>query len=299
MVWAVGCCGDETEEVAVLPEAVCVAVIVVVPTATAVTSPAALTVATPGEDETKVDPAVRLAVEESLYVPVTVSCCVAPGASVELAGVTAMETRVGATLPPTAKTVAVAIRPEAVCVATMVVLPAETPVTRPPTLTVATPGEDETKVDPAVRLAVEESLYSPDTVSCSVPRTATWALGGMMSMATSVGASEDTVTVTLAVRPEAAAVMVAEPSASPVTTPELLTAATAEASEEKVRPAVMRALVPSLWIAVRTSCPTPPTASRRGLGVTAIADRVALLEPPQPGRRSPGRTARATSNDCL
>src|SRR5512137_2902991 len=118
-------------------------------------------------------------------------------------------------------------------------------------------------------------------------------------MATSVGASEDTVTVTLAVRPEAAAVMVAEPSASPVTTPELLTAATAEASQEKVRPAVMGDLVPSLWTAATTSCPTPPTANRRGLGVTAIADTVALLEPPQPGRRSPGRTARATSKDCL
>jgi hypothetical protein len=147
-----------TADVAVLLDAVCVAVTVAVPTATAVTSPAALTVATPVEEETKVEPAVRLAVEESLNVPVTVNCCVAPGASVGLAGVTAMETRVGATLPPTTNTVAVAIRPEAVCVATMVVLPAETPVTSPLALTVATPGEEDTKVEPAVTLKVEKSL---------------------------------------------------------------------------------------------------------------------------------------------
>jgi hypothetical protein len=55
-----------TAEVAVLPDAVWVAVTVAVPTATAVTSPAALTVATPVAEETKVEPEVRLAVEESL-----------------------------------------------------------------------------------------------------------------------------------------------------------------------------------------------------------------------------------------
>ena len=239
---------------------------VVVPTATAVTSPAALTVATPGErrDEGRAGREVGRR-----------GVAVGPGDGQLLrrprgqrgAGRSHRDGDEGGRhAAADAKTVAVAIRPEAVCVATMVVLPAETPVTRPPALTVATPGEEETKVEPAVTLKVEKSLYSPDTVSCSVPRTATWALGGMMSMETSVGASEDTVTVTLAVRPEAAAVTVAEPSASPVTTPEVLTAATAEASEEKVRPAVTGDLVPSLLIPVTTSCPAPPTASRSGLG---------------------------------
>jgi hypothetical protein len=62
-----------TADVAVRLDAVWVAVIVAVPTATPVTSPAALTVATLGAEETKVDAEVRFAVEASLKVPVTVN----------------------------------------------------------------------------------------------------------------------------------------------------------------------------------------------------------------------------------
>ena len=51
---------------AVRLEAVWVAVMVVVPSATAVTSPPALTVAVPGAEETKVEAEVTSAVDESL-----------------------------------------------------------------------------------------------------------------------------------------------------------------------------------------------------------------------------------------
>ena len=47
-----------TAAVPVLPDAVCVAVIVAAPAATAVTTPAASTVAMAGLDETKVEPLV-------------------------------------------------------------------------------------------------------------------------------------------------------------------------------------------------------------------------------------------------
>ena len=55
-----------TADVAVLLDAVWVAVIVAVPTATAVTSPVVLTVAAPVAEETKVDAEVRSIVEASL-----------------------------------------------------------------------------------------------------------------------------------------------------------------------------------------------------------------------------------------
>ena len=69
-----------------------------------------------------------------------------------------METSVGAEPPPVTKTVAVAILPEAACVATTVVLPAATAVTRPAALIVATPGAEETKVEAAVTFTVVKSL---------------------------------------------------------------------------------------------------------------------------------------------
>jgi hypothetical protein len=57
---------------------------------------------------------------------------------------------------------------------------------------------------------------------------------------------ELTMTVTVAVRPDALAVTVADPAETAVTTPELLTSATAAALEENVRPVVIGARVPSL-----------------------------------------------------
>jgi len=66
-----------------------------------------------------------------------------------------------------------------------------------------------------------------------------------MSMATSVVDEAATVTVTVAVRPEADAVTVAVPAVRAVTTPELLTAETSGALVENVKPVVMGARVPS------------------------------------------------------
>lgn len=76
--------------------------IVVVPTASAVASPVALMVAVEGVLEVHVTEVVRFCVEASLNVPVAVNCSVSPAAIEGFAGVTAIETRVGA---PTVKTV--------------------------------------------------------------------------------------------------------------------------------------------------------------------------------------------------
>src|SRR5262245_15474196 len=73
-----------------------VAEIVVVPPATPVASPDALTVATDGVDEAQVTCAVRSCVVPSEYVPVAVSCCVAPTAMLGPDGVTAIDASVGA-----------------------------------------------------------------------------------------------------------------------------------------------------------------------------------------------------------
>ena len=73
-----------------------VAVCPVAAPATTVSKPVALTVATAGFEEVKVSPlaaSVWGAPEE--YVPVTVSCWVAPGASDTVSGDSAIDTRVG------------------------------------------------------------------------------------------------------------------------------------------------------------------------------------------------------------
>ncbi len=69
-----------------------VAVIVVVPSATDVASPAPLMVAIPADDEVHVAKLVRFCVAVGLdNVPVAVNCCVVPRAMTGLSGVTAIE----------------------------------------------------------------------------------------------------------------------------------------------------------------------------------------------------------------
>ncbi len=82
----------ETVVVAVLPESACVAVMVAVPAATAVTYPVSRpTVATAGADDTNVVPKLTTKVEESEKVPVTVSDRTPPISRLTGLGVTAME----------------------------------------------------------------------------------------------------------------------------------------------------------------------------------------------------------------
>ena len=76
------------------------------------------------------------------------NCCVRPAAIEGFAGVTAIDTRVGAV---TVRVVEPVIDPEA---AWIVVLPAATPVARPELAIVATAGDEEVQVKEPVRFCV-------------------------------------------------------------------------------------------------------------------------------------------------
>jgi hypothetical protein len=148
-----------------LPDA---AVTVVEPVATAATKPlepaALLTVATPTLDELQVTAAVRFCVVLSEYVPVAANCWAVPLATLVLAGVTVMKTRIaGVTVnvdePYTPPDVAV-----------MVAEPTDTELAKPlepaALLMDATDPDEELQVDLAVRSCVVLSEYNPVAINC-------------------------------------------------------------------------------------------------------------------------------------
>jgi uncharacterized protein YndB with AHSA1/START domain len=92
---------------------------------------------------------------------------------------------------------------------------------------------------------------------------------GARAMETSVGAGEVTVTLTVAVRPEAVwvAVTVEVPAATPVTTPAALTAATDVEEETNVELEVRLPVEESVKVPVTVSACVPPTPRLTGLGV--------------------------------
>jgi hypothetical protein len=127
-----------------------VAVMVTLPTATAVASPEELIVATEVFDDVQAADALTLAVVPLLYVAVAVYCCVAPAAMLAVAGVTARTVIVGGAAVTV--TAAVALTPSSAAV--IVAEPAATPVTSPAALTVAVDELDEVQVTKDVTVAV-------------------------------------------------------------------------------------------------------------------------------------------------
>jgi type III secretory pathway component EscT len=156
-----------------------VAWIVVLPTATPVARPVAVIVATPVLLELHVTELVRFCVLLSLYVPVAVNCCVAPGATDGLAGVTASDTSAGAV---TVRPVDPLIEPK---VAWIVALPVATPVARPAAVMLATPVLLELHVTELVRFCVLLSLYVPVAVNCCVAPLAIDEFAGVTAIDTS------------------------------------------------------------------------------------------------------------------
>src|SRR5579859_7619029 len=144
-----------TVSVAVPVTPLTVAVIGVVPAATPVARPAALTVATVGFALAQIAVAVMLAVVPSLYVAVAVNCCVAPTWTLAVTGITAIEVKLGAAGGGTVN-IAVPVTPAIVAV--MLADPAATAVARPPALIVATLGVALAQVAVVVTSAVEPSL---------------------------------------------------------------------------------------------------------------------------------------------
>lgn len=128
------------------------AVIVVVPAASAVTKPLAETVAVVTPDDVQVAVLVRSWVLPSVYVPVASNCKVVPSAIEALAGVTAMDSRVGGF---TVRVEEPLIAPEA---ALMTVLPTPAPLANPVLEIVATAVADELQFTDVVRFCVVPSL---------------------------------------------------------------------------------------------------------------------------------------------
>ena len=138
------------------------ALMFVVPAATAVVSPDASMAATLVFEEVQPTVPAISCVLLSLYVPVTVNCWVEPTTIVELAGVIVMEVNVtGAVIVRTA-TLLVTLLSIAVTLA----LPAPTADVRPLEPIVATPVFPDIQPTVPVRFCVLASLYVPVAVNC-------------------------------------------------------------------------------------------------------------------------------------
>jgi hypothetical protein len=119
-----------------------------VPLATALANPEELIVDTALLLELQTTELVRFCVLPSLYVPVAVNCWLVEGVMVELAGVTAIETRTGAL---TVKDVAPLTGPD---VAVMVVAPMDAAVAMPPELMLATEVAEEVQITLLLRFCI-------------------------------------------------------------------------------------------------------------------------------------------------
>jgi hypothetical protein len=123
--------------------------VAIVPGVTPVATPLGVTVA--AVEALQVTLEVRSCVLPSAYVPVAVNCCVPLGATVAVAGVTAMDFSALATV----RTVEPLIVPE---FTEIVVLPPDTAVARPELFMVATEGFEDCQFPGPERLLVVPSL---------------------------------------------------------------------------------------------------------------------------------------------
>lgn len=204
-----------------------VAVIVLVPVATLVTKPWLLMVTVAGVEELHRAEAVTFCVLLSLKVPVAVNCLFVPTGMFELAGVTAIETRVALLEVRDAVPVT---EPE---VALMVVVPVPTAVARPEELTVEALGADDDHVT-EVNNWVLPSSKLPTAVNCWVVPTAIEAVAGLIEIEIKLAGT--TVRAVESVRAPTVAVTVVVPAPTVVARPELLMLATDVDEELQVTP---------------------------------------------------------------
>jgi hypothetical protein len=173
------------------------ALIVLVPAATPVANPPAVIVATPAVTELQAAVPVKFSVELSENVPVAVNCSFVPFAIEGFAGVTAIDTSVGAV---TVRFVDPSTAPEAACIW---LAPVATPVANPPAVMVTTLVVCEVQVTEPVKFCVELSEKVPVAVNCSVLPFAIEGFAGVTATDTSV--AEVTVRVVDPVMPTEAA----------------------------------------------------------------------------------------------
>ena len=196
--------------------------------------------------------------------PVAVNCCVVPALIDGLAGVTAIDTKVGAF---TVRVVEPLIEPE---VAAIVALPCATPVANPPSLIVATLVDEELHVTVSVRFSVELLLYFPVAVNCSVPPAVIEGLAGVTAIDTNVGAVTVSVVEPL-IEPEVAVIVVL-PCATLVARPAALMVATLVDEEFQVTESVRFSVEPLLYVPVAVNCSFVPRAIEGLAGVIEIEE---------------------------
>src|SRR6266853_1347448 len=245
-----------------------VAVIVTAPAATPVTSPVEETVAVAGALEAHVIARPESTVPAASFGLAT-TCTLAPTSTSAVAGlITTEATGTFATV-----TVADAFFPS--LVALIAAAPAATPAATPFADTVATDGFELDHVigRPASTVPVESRAVA---VSCTVSPTRMFAAPGVTAM--EVTGTLDTDTVVVPAWPSLVAVMVAEPSAMPLTSPVPSTAATAPllVVHTSVRPERGLPLA-SLRVATSRSVAPRYTVAGLGLTVTEATDRFATL----------------------
>jgi hypothetical protein len=154
-----------------------VALIVVLPAATLEVRPWALMVAVAALEEVQVTVVVMSWVLLSLKVPVAVNCLVVPTAMLEVAGVTAMETRVAAVIVSDA----VPLTPPEVAVT--VAVPVPVLLANPVASIAATDDDDEDQLT-EVSNCVLPSSKLPTAVNCRVVPTAMVGVAGVTAMET-------------------------------------------------------------------------------------------------------------------
>src|SRR6266705_1787769 len=242
-----------------------VAVIFAKPVATPVTSPLPFTVATPGAS---VDQVIALP-ESGLPLAssgVAVSCCVVPMNTEADAGLTLTDaTGTGFTM-----IAALALFPSLVAV--ILAEPTPAPVTRPLAFTVATlaASVDQVIARPESGLPLASSSVA---VSCCVAPAYIDAVAGLtLTEATGTGF---TVIAAPALFPSLVAVMFAEPTATPGTSPFAFTVATLGASLDQVivRP---ESGLPLASSGVAVSCWVPPTKIVAAVGLT-VSDATGIV----------------------
>src|SRR6266567_243891 len=241
-----------------------VAVIFAEPVATPVTSPLPFTVATPGAS---VDQVIALP-ESGLPLAssgVAVSCCVVPMNTEADAGLTLTDaTGTGFTM-----IAALALFPSLVAV--ILAEPTPAAVTRPLAFTVATlaASVDQMIARPESGLPLASSGVA---VRCSVPPTRIVALVGL-KLTDATGTM--TVIAALPLLPSLVAVMFAEPTATPGTSPFAFTVATLGASLDQVivRP---ESGLPLASSGVAVSCWVPPTKIVAAVGLT-VSDAMGIV----------------------
>ncbi|HXO06277.1 MAG TPA: hypothetical protein VN884_11680 [Candidatus Sulfotelmatobacter sp.] len=244
-----------------------VALIALVPAATPVASPPAVIVATVVVEELHVAVLVKFCVELSENVPVAVNCSVALFAMEGFAGVTAIDTSVGAV---TVSVVEPLMAPE---VALIVLVPAATPVANPPAVIVATAVVDELHVAVLVKFCVELSEKVPVAVNCSVALFAMEGFAGVTAIDTSVGAV--TVSVVEPLMAPEVALIVLVPVATPVANPPVVIVATVVVEELHVAVLVKFCVELSEKVPVAVNCSVAPFAMEEFAGVTVIDTSVA------------------------